>query len=115
MVPLFGRGGYWGVDGAMAAVDLAEILILRDLTRELGILLVYVGVVLARWREFLGVEQHLLRVDEVGPGEVGQLRLGAPADRIHLTRFFAVAAEDAADHVDLVDRRISFTSRYRVR
>src|SRR5438105_3203760 len=114
MVPLLGRRCYWGVDGAVMAVHLAEIFVKGDLTSELWVFLVNVGVVLPSRGVFFGIEQHLLRIDKVRPREVGQLVLGAQADRINWTGFLAVAAEDAADHVDLVDRRIPLTSRCRM-
>src|SRR5438874_2888482 len=114
MVPLLGRRGYGRIDGTVAAVHLTQIFISGDLTGKLGVLLVHVGVVLAPGGEFLWVQEHLLRVDEVRPGEVGQLVLGAEADRIDWTGFLAVAAEDAADHVDLVDSGVPLAGRGRL-
>src|SRR5262245_16144495 len=50
-----------------------------------------------------GLEQHVLGVDEVVPRVLGDLVLRAERDRVERARELAVAAEDAAAHVDLVD------------
>src|SRR2546430_6139026 len=56
-------------------------------------------------------EQHLLREDQVRPGVVGQLVVVAHRDRVERARHLAVAAEDAARHVDLVDRGVALARR----
>src|SRR5215210_8096036 len=48
-------------------------------------------------------QQHLLREDEVGAAVVGHLVVVAHRDRVERARDLAVAAEDAAREVDLVD------------
>src|SRR3954466_15047715 len=48
-------------------------------------------------------EQHLLREDQVGPVVVRHLVVVAHRDRVERARDLAVAAEDAARQVDLVD------------
>src|ERR671917_2488094 len=48
-------------------------------------------------------EQHLLREDQVGAVVVGHLVVVAHRDRVERARDLAVAAEDAARQVDLVD------------
>src|SRR6266536_6536138 len=52
-------------------------------------------------------EQHVLRVDEVVARVLGDLVLIAERDRVERARELAVAAEDAAAHVDLVDTRVA--------
>src|SRR3954452_22925991 len=52
-------------------------------------------------------EQHLLREDQVRPVVVGHLVVVAHRDRVERARDLAVAAEDAARQVDLVDRRVA--------
>src|SRR5829696_672961 len=56
--------------------------------------------------EWLG-QQHLLREDEVGPVVVRHLVVVAHGDRVEWARDLAVAAEDAAREVDLVDRGVA--------
>src|SRR4051794_35800124 len=60
-------------------------------------------------RRALGMrgEQHLLREDQVGAAVVGELVVDAHRDRVERARHLAVAAEDAARHVDLVDARVA--------
>src|SRR5581483_10838908 len=50
-------------------------------------------------------EQHVLRVDLVVAVVLGELELVAERDRVERTGELAVAAEDAAAEVDLVDAR----------
>src|SRR5438046_2308859 len=52
-------------------------------------------------------EQHLLREDQVRALVVGQLVVVAHRDRVERAGDLAVAAEDAAGHVDLVDRGVA--------
>src|SRR5437763_1548600 len=52
-------------------------------------------------------EQHVLRVDLVVAVVLGQLVLVAERDRVERTSDLAVAAKDAAAHVDLVDSRVA--------
>src|SRR5437868_4822207 len=52
-------------------------------------------------------EEHVLRVDQVVAGVLGDLVLVAERDRVEGARELAVAAEDAAAHVDLVDPRVA--------
>src|SRR4026208_821590 len=52
-------------------------------------------------------EEHVLRVDEVVARVFGDLELVAERDRVERARELAVAAEDAAAHVDLVDTRVA--------
>src|SRR3954452_15376480 len=54
------------------------------------------------WRQ-----QHLLREDQVRARVVRQLVVVAHRDRVERAGHLAVAAEDAARHVDLVDRRVA--------
>src|SRR6266576_2543320 len=56
-------------------------------------------------------EEHVLRVDEVVARVLGDLELVAERDRVERTRQLAIAAEDAATHVDLVDPRVALASR----
>src|SRR5437870_4539567 len=72
-------------------------------------------MVLTPWRVLFGLEQHLLGVDEAGPIEIGQLVLRPKSNRVHWTRLFTEATEDAADHVDLIDLRVAFARRYGMR
>src|SRR5579884_2570817 len=51
----------------------------------------------------VGLEQHLLRVDELLAARVGELVFGPEHDRLDRAGLLAVAAEDAPEHVDLVD------------
>src|SRR3954468_14152840 len=64
-------------------------------------------------RRALGVrrEQHLLREQEIGARVVGELVVDAHRDRVERARDLAVAAEDAARHVDLVDRGVALAGR----
>src|SRR5437868_4628719 len=48
-------------------------------------------------------EEHVLRVDQVVAGVLGQLELVPERDRVEGAGELAVAAEDAARQVDLVD------------
>src|ERR1700760_707868 len=57
-------------------------------------------------------EQHLLREDQVGAVVVGELVVMAHRDRVERARDLAVAAEDAAREVDLVDLRVALARRY---
>src|SRR4051794_19369428 len=59
-------------------------------------------------------EQHLLGEDEVGAVIVRHLVVVAHRDRVERARDLAVAAEDAAREVDLVDRRVAFARRHAV-
>src|SRR2546428_3435789 len=68
-------------------------------------------MVLTPWRVLFGLEQHLLGVDEAGPIEIGQLVLGPQPNRVDRTRLFTEATEDAADHIDLIDRRVALARR----
>src|SRR5947209_3977869 len=52
-------------------------------------------------------EQHVLRVDLIVAVVLRQLELVAERDRVERARELAVAAEDAAAHVDLVDARVA--------
>src|SRR5581483_2856972 len=52
-------------------------------------------------------EQHVLRVDLVVAVVLGDLEVVAERDRVERARELAVAAEDAAAHVDLVDARVA--------
>ena len=56
-------------------------------------------------------EQHVLRVDLVVAVVLGDLELVAERDRVERARELAVAAEDAAAHVDLVDARVALACR----
>src|SRR6266576_1793911 len=56
-------------------------------------------------------EQHVLRVDEVVAVVLGDLEVVAERDRVERARELAVAAEDAAAHVDLVDARVTLAGR----
>src|SRR5919108_525895 len=60
-------------------------------------------------------EQHVLRVDQVVARILRELVLGFQGDRVERTRDLAVAAEDAAAQVDLVDAGIPLTRRDAVR
>src|SRR5205807_920200 len=57
------------------------------------------------------LEQLLLGVDELLTARVGELVLRAQHDRLHRARVLAVAAKDAAQHVDLVGLRVALTRR----
>src|SRR4051794_5229930 len=59
-------------------------------------------------------EQHLLGEDEVGAVVVGHLVVVAHGDRVERAGDLAVAAEDAARQVDLVDRRVALAGRHAV-
>src|SRR5712691_11482890 len=61
------------------------------------------------WRKRL--QQLLLGVDELLATRVRQLVLRTQHDRLHGARIFAVAAEDAPQHVDLVRLRVALTRR----
>src|SRR3954451_1932198 len=56
-------------------------------------------------------EQHVLRVDQVVARVLGELELVAERDRIERAGDLAVAAEDAAAHVDLVDAGVALARR----
>src|SRR5206468_68177 len=56
-------------------------------------------------------EEHVLRVDLVVAVVLGELELVPERDRVERTGELAVAAEDAAAHVDLVDARIALAGR----
>src|SRR5687767_8985242 len=56
-------------------------------------------------------QQHLLGEDEVGAVVVGHLVVVAHRDRVERARDLAVAAEDAAAEVDLVDRGVALAGR----
>ena len=56
-------------------------------------------------------EQHVLRVDEVVAVVLGDLEVVAERDRVERAGELAVAAEDAARHVDLVDARVPLAGR----
>src|SRR3954447_13326065 len=56
-------------------------------------------------------EQHLLGEDEVGAVVVRHLVVVAHGDRVERARDLAVAAEDAARQVDLVDRGVALAGR----
>src|SRR5436305_852417 len=56
-------------------------------------------------------EQHLLGEDQVGAVVVGELVVVAHRDRVEGARDLAVAAEDAARHVDLVHGRVALAGR----
>src|ERR1700712_4087178 len=59
-------------------------------------------------------EQHLLGEDEVVTGVVAHLEVVAHRDRVERARDLAVAAEDAAAQVDLVDRGVALAGRHAV-
>src|SRR3954463_5450595 len=59
-------------------------------------------------------EQHLLGEDEVRTGVVRHLVVVAHRDRVERARDLAVAAEDAAAQVDLVDRGVALARRHAV-
>src|SRR4051812_6360435 len=59
-------------------------------------------------------EQHLLGEDEGGAVVVRHLVVVAHRDRVERARDLAVAAEDAAREVDLVDRRVALARRHAV-
>src|SRR5919199_1332155 len=59
-------------------------------------------------------EQHLLREDEVGAVVVRHLVVVAHGDGVERARDFAVAAEDAAREVDLVDRGVALAGAHAV-
>src|SRR4051812_21863002 len=59
-------------------------------------------------------EQHLLREDQVRPGVVGHLVVVAHRDGVERAGDLAVAAEDAAREVDLVDRRVALAGAHPV-
>src|SRR4051812_4534329 len=59
-------------------------------------------------------EQHLLGEDQVGPVVVRHLVVVAHGDRVERTGDLAVAAEDAARQVDLVDRGVALTGAHAV-
>src|SRR5579884_584818 len=56
-------------------------------------------------------EQHVLRVDLVVAVVLGNLELVAERDRVERAGELAVAAEDAAAEVDLVDPRVALAGR----
>src|SRR3954452_16864108 len=64
-------------------------------------------------RRVLGrvLQQHLLREDQVRAVVVGQLVVVAHRDRVERAGDLAVATEDAARHVDLVDRGVALAGR----
>jgi hypothetical protein len=59
-------------------------------------------------------EQHLLGEDEVGAVVVRELEVRAHRDRVERAGDLAVAAEDAAAHIDLVDRRVALAAGHPV-
>src|ERR1700744_3141763 len=59
-------------------------------------------------------EQHLLREDQVSARVVGHLVVVAHRDRVERARDLAVAAEDAAAEVDLVDRGVALAGGHAV-
>src|SRR4051812_2076551 len=63
--------------------------------------------------DWLG-QQHLLREDQVRARVVGELLVVAHRDRVEGARHLAVAAEDAAGHVDLVHGRVALAGRHLV-
>src|SRR5215207_5814968 len=60
-------------------------------------------------------EEHVLRVDQVVARVLGELVLVPERDRVERAGEFAVAAEDAAAHVDLVDAGVALAGRDPVR
>src|SRR5213079_2107027 len=56
-------------------------------------------------------EQHVLRVDQVVARVLRDLELVAERDGVERARELAVAAEDAAAEVDLVDARVALAGR----
>src|SRR5207248_8381526 len=52
-------------------------------------------------------EQHVLRVDLIVAGVLGDLEFVTERDRVERACKLAVAAENAAAHVDLVDARVA--------
>src|SRR5271166_134097 len=56
-------------------------------------------------------EQHLLREDQVRAVVVGELVVVAHSDRVERAGDLAVAAEDAARQVDLVNGRVALARR----
>src|SRR6478672_9612163 len=56
-------------------------------------------------------EQHVLGVDQVVAVVLGDLEVVAQRDRVERAGELAVAAEDAARHVDLVDARVALARR----
>src|SRR5246127_3178143 len=58
------------------------------------------------------LEQHLLGEDQIGPRVVRQLIVVAHRDGIERAGDLAVAAEDAAAEVDLVDGGIALAGRH---
>jgi hypothetical protein len=56
-------------------------------------------------------QKHVLRVDQVVTRVLGDLELVAERDRVERARELAVAAEDAAAHVDLVDAGVALAGR----
>src|SRR5215207_439570 len=59
-------------------------------------------------------QQHLLGEDEVGAVVVGHLVVVPHRDRVERAGGLAVAAEDAAGEVDLVDRRVALAGAHAV-
>src|SRR3954447_24371956 len=86
------------------ATALAVLLVVRD--RRVEEVAVGDRHLLHRRRE-----QHVLRVDQVVAVVLGDLELVPERDRIEWAGELAVAAEDAAAHVDLVDTRITLAGR----
>src|SRR4051794_30973562 len=60
------------------------------------------------------LEQHLLGEDQVAARVVGELEVVPHRDRVERAGDLAVAAEDAAQHVDLVDLRVALAGRHLV-
>jgi hypothetical protein len=56
-------------------------------------------------------EEHVLRVDQVVARVLRELELVAERDRVERAGELAVAAEDAAREVDLVDPRVALARR----
>src|ERR687885_75950 len=78
-------------------------------------LVIYLLALAPERRALDGVgEEHLLREDQVRARVVGELVVVAHRDRVERARDLAVAAEDAAAHVDLVDLGVALAGRDRV-
>src|SRR3954447_16062078 len=72
----------------------------------------FLFVFTAKWRSFYRFrEQHLLREDQVRARVVRQLVVVAHRDGVERARDLAIAAEDAAGHVDLVDLGVALARR----
>src|SRR5262245_31009099 len=84
----------------------APIAPAKNATSSTSLALASQGRLLDRLRE-----QHLLGEDQIAAVVVGHLVLVAHRDRVEGTGDLAVAAEDAAGEVDLVDRRVALAGR----